>query len=104
MADKDVDGIVAALAEARAVRGAQIIATRVELTRALDPAELARVWVRHSPESRPIVEPHVDRALDLALANAPGPVVVAGSLYLVGAARARFVDDPLLRDPIPARG
>ncbi len=28
-----------------------------------------------------------------------GPVVVAGSLYLVGAARARLVDDPALRDP-----
>jgi hypothetical protein len=24
---------------------------------------------------------------------------VAGSLYLVGAVRARLVDDPLLRDP-----
>ena len=28
-----------------------------------------------------------------------GPVVVAGSLYLVGAARAPLVDDPALRDP-----
>ena len=28
-----------------------------------------------------------------------GPVVVAGSLYLVGAARALLVDDPELRDP-----
>ena len=28
-----------------------------------------------------------------------GPVVVAGSLYLVGAARARLVDDPALDDP-----
>jgi hypothetical protein len=27
-------------------------------------------------------------------------VIVAGSLYLVGAVRARLVDDPLLRDPI----
>jgi hypothetical protein len=26
--------------------------------------------------------------------------VVAGSLYLVGAVRARLVDDPLLRDPV----
>ena len=31
--------------------------------------------------------------------RAAGPVVVAGSLYLVGAVRARLVDDPLLRDP-----
>ena len=27
-----------------------------------------------------------------------GPVVVAGSLYLVGEVRARIVDDPALRD------
>jgi hypothetical protein len=27
--------------------------------------------------------------------------VVAGSLYLVGAIRARLVDDPQLRDPVP---
>ena len=43
-----------------------------------------------------------DAALDLALATGDGPVVVAGSLYLVGAARARLVDDPLLRDPVAA--
>jgi folylpolyglutamate synthase/dihydropteroate synthase len=46
-----------------------------------------------------VAEAAVDRALDLALAEAPGPIVVAGSLYLVGAVRARLVDDPLLRDP-----
>jgi folylpolyglutamate synthase/dihydropteroate synthase len=28
----------------------------------------------------------------------PGPIVVAGSLYLVGEVRARLVDDPALRD------
>jgi folylpolyglutamate synthase/dihydropteroate synthase len=32
--------------------------------------------------------------------HARGPVVVAGSLYLVGAARAMLVDDPALRDPV----
>jgi hypothetical protein len=30
-----------------------------------------------------------------------GPVVVAGSLYLVGLVRAHLVDDPELRDPPP---
>jgi folylpolyglutamate synthase/dihydropteroate synthase len=43
-----------------------------------------------------------DEALDLALGIDGGPVVVAGSLYLVGAARARLVDDPQLRDPVAA--
>jgi folylpolyglutamate synthase/dihydropteroate synthase len=37
--------------------------------------------------------------VDRALAEADGPIVVAGSLYLVGAVRARLVDDPLLHDP-----
>jgi len=39
------------------------------------------------------------RRVDRAVTTAEGPVVVAGSLYLVGAARARLVDDPELRDP-----
>ena len=46
-------------------------------------------------------EPDLVAALDRALAGPPGPLVVAGSLYLVGAVRARLVDDPLLRDPVP---
>ena len=48
-----------------------------------------------------LTAPDPDAALDLALDRAAGPVVVAGSLYLVGAARARLVDDPALRDPEP---
>ena len=34
-------------------------------------------------------------ALDAALATGDGPIIVAGSLYLVGAARAILVSDPL---------
>ena len=45
--------------------------------------------------------PDADAALDAALAGAAGPVVVAGSLYLVGRARARLVSDPWLADPLP---
>ena len=40
--------------------------------------------------------------MDEALATAGGPIVVAGSLYLVGAVRSRLVDDPVLRDPVAA--
>jgi folylpolyglutamate synthase/dihydropteroate synthase len=47
----------------------------------------------------PVPEPDVDRALELAMADAEGPVVVAGSLYLVGAVRQRLVLDPDLVDP-----
>jgi dihydrofolate synthase/folylpolyglutamate synthase len=99
MADKDIGGIVGALARARSMERATIICTRVDLTRALDPAELARHWTAVMPEASVSVEPDPKRAMDAALATAPGPIVVAGSLYLVGAVRARLVDDPLLRDP-----
>ena len=100
MADKDVAGIVRALASARSMAGVSIICTRLDLTRALDPAALAGFWREAMPEASSTVEPDPDRALDDALATAPGPLVVAGSLYLVGAVRARLVDDPLLRDPV----
>ena len=43
----------------------------------------------------------LDAALDRALATGDGPMVVAGSLYLVGEARRRWLDDPLVRDPAP---
>jgi folylpolyglutamate synthase/dihydropteroate synthase len=46
------------------------------------------------------VEPDLDIALGRALDSARGPIVVAGSLYLVGAVRARLVRDPLLDDPV----
>jgi len=42
-----------------------------------------------------------ESALERALGDRvdrPGPILVAGSLYLVGAVRARLVDDPALRD------
>ncbi|MEO5941082.1 MAG: bifunctional folylpolyglutamate synthase/dihydrofolate synthase, partial [Candidatus Limnocylindrales bacterium] len=74
--------------------------------RALPAAELAAAWERAggaAPGARRSVtaEPDVAAALDRILAGPPGPLVVAGSLYLVGAVRARLVDDPLLRDPDP---
>ncbi len=99
MADKDVDGVVRALAGSAALAGARIICTRLDLARALDAGLLAAAWERRQPGSRPIVEPDPSTALDRALEGETGPVVVAGSLYLVGHARARLVDDPHLRDP-----
>jgi folylpolyglutamate synthase/dihydropteroate synthase len=38
-------------------------------------------------------------ALDTALRAAEGPILVTGSLHLVGAVRARLVEDPELADP-----
>src|SRR5205814_4001016 len=99
MADKDVAGIAKALAGAAALRGARIIATRVDLPRALPAEDLAAVWRGFAEVDRIEAIADVGRALDSAIARAPGPVVVAGSLYLVGEARRRWVDDPAVTDP-----
>jgi dihydrofolate synthase / folylpolyglutamate synthase len=103
MADKDVDGIVAALSRAKALSGARVIATQLDVPRALAADELARRWEAVSDPGWTVsAEPDPAAALDSAIASAEGPIIVAGSLYLVGFARARLVDDPLLRDPAPA--
>ena len=99
MADKDVAGVVSALVRAKPLAGARIVATQLDVPRALPAASLATIWRALAPSASVEVEPDAGTALDRALAGPPGPVVVAGSLYLVGLARGRLVDDPLLRDP-----
>lgn len=104
MADKDVDGVIAAMTRATALDGARVIVTTVDLPRAMAPAELASRWAAAPGADRrpaPVVAPDPSAALDGALEGGRGPIVVAGSLYLVGAVRARLVDDPALRDPPP---
>ncbi len=99
MADKDVAGIVAALARAASLGRARIICTDLGLRRSLPADELARRWAAVTPAFRPAIEPTPAAALDRALREASGPIVVAGSLYLVGEVRGRLVDDPELDDP-----
>jgi len=101
MGDKDVEGVLGALAAARSLAGARVVATAVEGPRAVPAAALAARWAavaggRSGPVTA-VDDPRV--AVAAAVAAADGPVVVAGSLYLVGAARALLVDDPELRDP-----
>jgi len=100
MADKDVDGVIAAFARAEALRGATIITTSLDLARALPANALAARWTELASTvvDRVVAVPDAIAAVDRAL-DRPGPTVVAGSLYLVGAARAHLVDDPDLRDP-----
>ncbi len=105
MADKDVDGVIAALARSTALDGATVVATSLDLPRAMPAQELAARWrtgvvwgERVSRPARVIAEPEPSAALERALAES-GPVVVAGSLYLVGEVRGALVDDPALRDP-----
>jgi dihydrofolate synthase / folylpolyglutamate synthase len=99
MGDKDVDGIIAALLQAQAMDGVRVITTQVPGERAMPAGVLAKHWRAIRPATEVTVVAEAARGLDRALKIAPGPVVVAGSLYLVGEARRRWVDDPLLRDP-----
>jgi dihydrofolate synthase / folylpolyglutamate synthase len=98
MRDKDVTGIVDALAGATSLRGGRVIATTLDAPRALDADEMAAVWRAHGAGLAEVTAvPDPDAALDMALAASgtnPGPVVVAGSLYLVGHVRARLVPEP----------
>jgi dihydrofolate synthase/folylpolyglutamate synthase len=87
MADKDVRG----LAREIFPLAAEVVLTRPRVSRAATPDVLARRSGRLG--ARAFREPSVARALRLArrLARARGPgttVVVAGSLYLVGAVKA----------------
>ena len=100
MADKDVAGIVAALGVSESLRDALVIATELDVPRALPAKELAALWHAARSSWDVVTEPDPRQALDRALSEGVGPVIVAGSLYLVGAVRARLVDDPLLRDPV----
>ncbi len=102
MADKDVVGVIEALSGAAALRDARVICTAPAGGRALPADALAALW--RTATGRP-AEALADplEALDAALSSGSGPVFVAGSLYLVGAARAQLVDDPHLTPdpPIP---
>ena len=102
MADKDVRGVLGAIAASPPVADATVVCTTLDLPRALPAAALADAWRAALPGGRVLTSPDPAAALDLALATGDGPIVVAGSLYLVGAARARLVDDPALRDPVAA--
>jgi dihydrofolate synthase / folylpolyglutamate synthase len=106
MADKDVDGVIGALAASSYLRGARVICTSPAGGRALPADQLAARWEALAGWPAEAVGLPAD-ALDAATSSgsgaATGPVVVAGSLYLVGAARAILVSDPLLEPdpPVP---
>jgi dihydrofolate synthase/folylpolyglutamate synthase len=77
LADKDADAM---LRELRRV-GTRLVATRSSSARALPPAELADLARRHFPHVEAVEEPcaALARAHELG-----GPVLVTGSLYLLG--------------------
>ena len=100
MADKDVDGVIRALSRATLLRAARVICTAPAGGRALPAEDLAARWrVLAGRAAEAVAEPPA--ALDAALSSGSGPVIVAGSLYLVGAARSILVSDPLLAPDPP---
>jgi dihydrofolate synthase / folylpolyglutamate synthase len=87
MSDKDVAGLARALFPAAAA----IVLTRPRVSRAATPSEIARRAgsLARSARSEPAVFRALARAQRLARAHSPRTiVVVAGSLYLVGAVEA----------------
>ena len=93
-ADKDVRGIVAALAPV----ASDLIATRYQQERAMDPEALAQIARALVPDGVPVeVAPDLAAADVLARAH-HATIVIAGSLFLVGEARVRYLDAPA--DPI----
>lgn len=104
MIDKDSDGVITALRQSPALRDARVICTAVDLARALPAGALAARWRTLAPDLTAVAIDDPGAALETAITGAPGPVVVAGSLYLVGEARRRLVDDPRLRDPEDSAG
>ena len=103
--DKDVAAIARALAPA--VRA--VVATRYQQDRAMDPARLAAAFAA-APGAPHAIAAAPDLTAALAVAAAyQAPIVVAGSLFLVGEARTLLLDaptDPMwATDPVgPAPG
>jgi dihydrofolate synthase/folylpolyglutamate synthase len=94
MRDKEVDDMLRALVASGRLQAADCIATVVPDTeRALPAADLARHWDAASGGTAEAVS-DADAALQLALQRtsaAGGPLIIAGSLYLVGHLRGRLV-------------
>jgi dihydrofolate synthase/folylpolyglutamate synthase len=110
LADKDVSGMVAPLAACRALDGARVVATSVpDAPRSLPPAGLAEVWKtathgagdRRDSSARAIDEPGdaLSQAIEYSR-QAEGPLIVCGSLYLVGFVRGRLVADTRASGPL----
>jgi dihydrofolate synthase/folylpolyglutamate synthase len=85
MRDKDVQGMFAALAP----QASRIDVTRAQTPRAMDPAALAEAARREAPAVPVDVHSNVRAALESAIdRSASSTVVCAGSIFLVGEARA----------------
>ena len=91
MADKAVERMLGRLAAAPALRDAHVVTTQVSGSRAMPADALAATWRRLAGPGVEVRSVRATReALDQARTlarEAGGPLIVAGSLYLVGAVR-----------------
>ena len=98
MADKDVAGMVGPLTSAGTLHGARVITTQVDAPRALPAGDLATAWRSAADPGAVhdvVASETVDAALETAIRSVRtegGPLLVLGSLYLVGAIRCRLVE------------
>ncbi|HVQ21693.1 MAG TPA: Mur ligase family protein [Candidatus Saccharimonadia bacterium] len=98
MADKDVAGMVGPLASADTLHGARVITTQVDAPRAMPAADLAAAWrsaADAAADQVVVASGTIDGALEMAIRSVRtegGPLLVLGSLYLVGAIRGRLVE------------
>jgi dihydrofolate synthase/folylpolyglutamate synthase len=99
MADHDWAGVVGQLAASATLEGARIITTQLASPRATPAVSLAAAWQALGRGVSVEAQPALERALAASVEAGDGPILVGGSLYLVGEARRRWLDDPLLRDP-----
>lgn len=101
MRDKEVGDMLRALAASERLRAAHCIATVVPDTeRALAAGDLARGWAAITGDAAEEVS-DADSALEYALQRASaagGPLIIAGSLYLVGHLRGRLVPGTISDD------
>jgi folylpolyglutamate synthase/dihydropteroate synthase len=90
MADKSINELSAALAQAPTLRAAHVICTSVGDVRSLAPTQLAAA-IRAAGIGSQVQTAENPSAALLAAAGHHGPIVVAGSLYLVGAIRGELM-------------
>lgn len=97
MADKAVDDILAALARSPSLRTSRVVTTAVPDTdRSLPEGDLAAAWATCTGHAADATVSDSDAALGHALdmaAETGGPLVITGSLYLIGHLRSRLVAD-----------
>lgn len=84
---RELDEVVAALAE---IGPRRVVCVRPDSPRAVDPAVLRELFHGHCPDAEVVVLDDVGAAVDAAVGVAldDDAVVIAGSLYTVGAARS----------------